>query len=53
VAPEASTTTTTTNTTSRNRPSKVPCDICGLLFDTVDIKEEHKKFPEIRWFVRG
>jgi hypothetical protein len=38
VAPEASTTTNT-----RNRPSKIPCEICGLLFDTVDIKEEHKK----------
>lgn len=46
VAPEAST-TTTTNTTSRNRPSKVPCDICGLLFDTVDIKEEHKKLEHV------
>ena len=45
VAPEASINNNTTN--NKSRPSKVPCEICGLLFDTVDIKEEHKKLEHI------
>ena len=45
MAPEASTNNNTTN--NKSRPSKVPCEICGLLFDTVDIKEEHKKLEHI------
>lgn len=44
VAPEAST-NNTTNT--KGRPSKIPCEICGLLFDTVGIKDEHKKLEHI------
>jgi len=42
VVPEAS-----TNINNKNRPSKLPCEICGLLFDTVDIKEEHKKLEHV------
>jgi len=42
VATEATTTTHTPN-----RPSKIPCEVCGLLFDTVDIKEEHKKLEHV------
>jgi len=37
--------TNTTNT--KSRLSKVPCEICGLLFDTDDIKEEHKKLEHV------
>jgi hypothetical protein len=44
VAPEVSNTNTTN---SKSRPSKIPCEICGLLFDTIDIKEEHKKLEHI------
>jgi hypothetical protein len=44
VASEASTNNTTN---SKNRSSKIPCEICGLLFDTEDIKEEHKKLEHI------
>ena len=44
VAPEAST-NNTTNT--KGRASKIPCEICGLLFDTVGIKDEHKKLEHI------
>ena len=44
VASEAST-NNTTNT--KSRLSKVPCEICGLLFDNVDIKEEHKKLEHV------
>jgi hypothetical protein len=40
VAPEASANT-------KNRPSKISCEICGLLFDTVDIKKEHKKLEHV------
>ena len=36
--------TTTIHTHNR---SKIPCEICGLLFDTVDIKEEHKKLEHV------
>jgi hypothetical protein len=43
VAAEASTNITNT----KNKISKIPCEICGLLFDTVDIKEEHKKLEHI------
>ena len=32
---------------NKNKSSKIPCEICGLLFDTVDIKEEHKKLEHI------
>ena len=40
--------TSTNNTTNiKSRLSKVPCEICGLLFDTVDIKEEHKKLEHV------
>ena len=38
--PEASTNT-------KGRPSKISCEICGLLFDTVDIKKEHKKLEHV------
>ncbi|MGZ5486493.1 MAG: hypothetical protein ACXWFB_11410 [Nitrososphaeraceae archaeon] len=38
MATESSSTTIDT----QSRPYKIPCEICGLLFDTVDIKEEHK-----------
>lgn len=41
VAPEEST------NTNKSRHSKISCEICGLLFDTVDIKEEHKKLEHI------
>ena len=44
VASEASTNNTTN---SKSRSSKIPCEICGLLFDTVDIKEEHKKLEHV------
>lgn len=44
VAPEASTNNTTNN---KSTSSKIPCEICGLLFDTIDIKEEHKKLEHI------
>jgi hypothetical protein len=38
----------TNNTTNaKSKISKVPCEICGLLFDTVDIKEEHKKLEHV------
>ena len=37
----------TTTTHTHNRTSKIPCEICGLLFDTVDIKEEHKKLEHV------
>ncbi len=43
VASEASTNTTNT----KSRLSKIPCEIRGLLFDTVDIKEEHKKLEHV------
>ena len=39
----ASETSTNNTTNTKSRLSKVPCEICGLLFDTVDIKEEHEK----------
>jgi len=45
VASEASTNNNTVD--SKSRSSKIPCEICGLLFDTVDIKEEHKKLEHI------
>jgi hypothetical protein len=35
------------STTTKNRPTKIPCEICGLLFDTVDIKEEYKKLEHV------
>ncbi|HJU58884.1 MAG TPA: hypothetical protein VJ583_03990 [Nitrososphaeraceae archaeon] len=44
MVPEASTNNNITNNKSR---SKIPCEICGLLFDTVDMKEEHKKLEHI------
>jgi hypothetical protein len=44
VASEASA-NNTTNT--KSRLSKVPCEICGILFDTVEIKEEHKKLEHV------
>jgi proteasome lid subunit RPN8/RPN11 len=48
MAPEASSTTNANTYSSRKtRPSKIPCEICGLLFDTVDIKEEHKKLEHV------
>jgi hypothetical protein len=34
------------STNSKSR-SKIPCEICGLLFDTEDIKEEHKKLEHV------
>ncbi|MGZ5491963.1 MAG: hypothetical protein ACXW0J_04815 [Nitrososphaeraceae archaeon] len=34
-------------TDTNNTPSKIPCEICGLLFDTVDVKEEHKKLEHV------
>jgi hypothetical protein len=45
VASEASTNNNTVD--SKSRSSKISCEICGLLFDTVDIKEEHKKLEHI------
>ena len=41
--------TTAENTTENNSSTytKVPCDICGLLFDSSDIKEEHKKLEHV------
>ena len=41
--------TTAENTTKNNSSTytKVPCDICGLLFDSPDIKEEHKKLEHV------
>jgi len=44
VASEAST-NNTTNTKSRS--SKIPCEICGLLFVIVDMKAEHRKLEHI------
>lgn len=44
MASEAST-NNTTNT--KSRLSKVPYEICELLFDTVEIKEEHKKLEHV------
>lgn len=35
------------STNAKSKISKVPCEICGLLFDTVDIKEEHKKLEHV------
>jgi hypothetical protein len=35
------------STDTKSTPSKIPCEICGLLFDTVDIKEEHKKLEHV------
>jgi hypothetical protein len=43
----ASETSTNNTTNTKSRFSKVPCEICGLLFDTVDIKEEHKKLEHV------
>jgi hypothetical protein len=43
----ASETSTNNTTNTKSRLSKVPCEICGLLFDTVDIKEEHKKLEHV------
>ena len=34
-------------TDTKSTPFKIPCEICGLLFDTVDIKEEHKKLEHV------
>ena len=45
MTPQASINNTTTN--NKSRSSKIPCEICGLLFDTVDMKEEHKKLEHI------
>ena len=44
----ASETSTNNTTDTKSRLSKVPCEICGLLFDTVDIKEEHKKLEHVK-----
>jgi hypothetical protein len=38
---------TNTSTSGTSTPSKVACEICGLLFDTEDMKEEHKKLEHI------
>ena len=38
---------TNTSTSGKSSPSKVACEICGLLFDTEDMKEEHKKLEHI------
>ena len=38
---------TTENTENSSTYTKVPCDICGLLFDSPDIKEEHKKLEHV------
>jgi hypothetical protein len=35
------------STKTKRSPSKIPCEICGLLFDTIDIKEEHKKLEHV------
>ncbi len=40
-------TSESSHTDTKNTPSKIPCEICGLLFDTVDIKEEHKKLEHV------
>ena len=37
----------TTENTKYSTYTKVPCDICGLLFDSSDIKEEHKKLEHV------
>lgn len=37
----------TTENTKNSTDTKVPCDICGLLFDSSDIKEEHKKLEHV------
>ena len=37
----------TTENTKNSTYTKVPCDICGLLFDSPDIKEEHKKLEHV------
>ena len=35
------------STDTKSTPSKIPCEIGGLLFDTVDITEEHKKLEHV------
>lgn len=32
---------------TKSRFSKIPCEICRLLFDTEDIMEEHKKLKYV------
>lgn len=41
--------TSAENTTENNSSTdtKILCDICGLLFDSPDIKEEHKKLEHV------
>ncbi|MGZ5548064.1 MAG: hypothetical protein ACXWFZ_08950 [Nitrososphaeraceae archaeon] len=46
MATESSNTTPTTIDT-QNRPSKIPCEICGFLFVVFDIMEEHKELEHV------
>jgi hypothetical protein len=39
--------TTAENTKKNSSTYKVPCDICGLLFDSLDMNEEHKKLEHV------
>jgi hypothetical protein len=47
VGSEAYITTAENTTKNSSTDTKVPCDICGLLFDSSDIKEEHKKLAHV------
>ena len=47
VGSEAYITTAENTTKNSSTDTKVPCDICGLLFDSSDIKEEHEKLEHV------